>query len=135
MKGRVEYRAYDVRESKMFFSDINSEVNDDSREFYPLCFWIGYKGAKELILSEYIGLKDRNQKKIYEGDIVKFRSHPSKEIIGEVYYCNEKARFEIKSADEFEKAKGTWSISNFSHITYVEVIGNIYENAMFSVGL
>ena len=78
---------------------------------------IYYKG--EIIkktLGQYTGLTDRNEKKIFEGDIVEY-----KDEYGKIVYHDNEAMFVI----EFD----TWC-TDFDHITgnEIEVIGNIHDN-------
>ena len=69
----------------------------------------------EVVLMQYTGLKDKNKKEIYEGDIISFGDNK-----GVVFY--EQAEF---------RAKYKYCIENLSEVLYfdkVEIIGNIYEN-------
>lgn len=70
----------------------------------------------------YTGLKDKNGKEIYEGDIVQIKINDYGNWVWEKYtviYDQSKVRFCLKNDDE------EWS---FTSANEIEVFGNIYEN-------
>lgn len=75
---------------------------------------------KDVILMQSTGLFDKNNKEIFEGDIVL--------VLGSLYtvfYDIEKGSYRLKPHDD------RWLVdymSNFSHGGNFEVVGNIYEN-------
>lgn len=78
-------------------------------------------GKDGYLLMQYTGLKDKNGKEIYEGDIVRGRSYgfpTTRNYIGVVEYWYN--GFSVKE----NKDKGIRDGLN----TTFEVIGNIYEN-------
>jgi uncharacterized phage protein (TIGR01671 family) len=87
---------------------------------------------KHYELMQYIGLKDKNGKEVYEGDIVKFMDEET--IYSDCGY--EYNEFINTGKIIFNKELMGWDITNrnmdleeiWHYSEYIEVIGNIYEN-------
>jgi len=60
----IKFRAWDKEKKKMYYKDlIIGNYAIGSHEFGP-------KKPNEVILMQYIGLKDKNGKEIFEGDLI-----------------------------------------------------------------
>ena len=114
---KIKFRAWHLHENKMY-------------DVYNLDLLFGRCWSKErrecllgcdIELMQYTGLKDKNGKEIYEGDIVNY-SHPrTNEIIRTVTFKH--GAFGIEGI--YEKTHIIFGNILDNHI---EVIGNIYEN-------
>ena len=101
-----EVLGIDILHKEIFFSNENVDCYE-------------HKDVKDIELMEYTELKDKNNKEIYEGDIVTLHNGKYK-----VIFNTEEARFVLRD-DEFEMNIPFTNNNN----KRMEVIGNIYENS------
>ena len=125
MQDRFKFRVvyYNDVEKKYFIFEPDLISADGTARAYAY----GESGADEyydtVTLNQCTGLKDKNGRLIYEGDIVRFYS-----LYGHV-------TFEIKWSEEFATFGYEDNETDFSElgrlydeVAFVEVLGNIYEN-------
>jgi len=91
--------------------------------------------AKNWELLDYTGLKDKNGKEIYEGDIIKGEIETLQHIKGRVYIESEHGRHwgcfiadgpEGKDFGSWDMRQLCWGVDEYT--PHCEIIGNIYEN-------
>lgn len=107
----IKFRAWDTWNQCMFF--MNEDLSNSMSKFFE-----GYEhlndGENEPVLMQYTGLKDKNGKEIYEGDLM---IHP--EFQGTV-------KLQVRIVDGCTYLDA-WDCIR-TDLTKGEIIGNIHEN-------
>jgi uncharacterized phage protein (TIGR01671 family) len=110
----IKFRAWDKCKSRMVFFDLwDSEVS------IP---------ASDSPIMQYIGLKDKNGREIYEGDILKDENNKHYNVVP---MCGGLSLINIKYYGQQHNeliASPTNDIQNASWIENQEVIGNVWGN-------
>lgn len=118
MNREIKFRAWD---------NVNNQMLDVQELNFEDCFYGGYTTVRttmysdyfdirEMPIMQYTGLKDKNRKEIYEGDILKGTFYgfpmPEYDYVFQIYWD--------------EKEKGF--MASYFEPSECEVIGNIYDN-------
>jgi len=129
----IKFRAWDkelkVMEyfgPKFYVDDEYFELNFEPTELEgetPL-----FETNQKLILMQYTGLKDKNEKEIYEGDIIENKTSKTWKGKYKVYYESEFMSFLFEG---IENEDDYYRFETFSDKKDWEIIGNIYENPEF----
>jgi len=120
----IKFRAWDEKNNYWIYGDqpknddlFIENVNPKNNTIYEITHW------KDTILMQYTGVKDKNGKEIYEGDIVQIKYALSSNK-GIVEYIHDKYSINSKKYDMFYDYNGE-KIFSWNEL---EIIGNIYEN-------
>lgn len=137
----IKFRAWDEKIKHMFACDSGKHALlitfDGKIVDSGVPFTSQIKIHDDLVLMQFTGIKDRNGKEIYEGDIVKLM-HRKNEKGGWISNSNEIGKVEFNSdwgvrfycKDKTQRTSIHWRAegNKFSEASEVEVIGNIYQN-------
>lgn len=121
----IKFRAWDKKQNCMDdFSDMFIRTNEDIYEEAGIKYdtpnlEVERVNTGRYEIMQYTGLKDKNGKEIYEGDIVIMKDDP--EDIGSVAWDSHDMEWVISMATTECKMGGYWSYE-------LEVIGNIHDN-------
>ena len=134
----IKFRAWDKQHKEMTmvntlsFNLSTMNRNEEYRLNYIIEFKLGSlvrQDGENMILMQYIGLKDGHGKEIYEGDIVKADSS---------YHIWGGAKLKVFYGEvKFEPERGYYCVFKDTNRTdidknHIEVIGNIYQNPELS---
>jgi uncharacterized phage protein (TIGR01671 family) len=118
----IKFRAWDSKAKEMDYSDPLDDLSRSYRWFYSL---EDRDSSNNIFLMQFTGLKDKNGKEIYEGDIVHFI---------EKFYPKFK-NFRIRWGDgawevyaELPNEDNLWFALDRDLAFKAEVIGNVWEN-------
>ncbi len=119
----IKYRAWLIPKGKMYPVEALNFHPENGEVTYVFITEHAYGiPVKDVILREFTGLKDRQGKEIYEGDILRIE-----DATAQVIFWERPPEFGLNFHHNEDKWCEDWNLSDDSE--RMEIVGNIYENA------
>lgn len=84
-------------------------------------------GGDEYVVQQYIGLRDKNGKEIYEGDIIQYNVGSSYDNMSFIVKWSNDSLSWIFQSKSGEVLSNCWT-PNGNRFNFIEIKGNIFEN-------
>ncbi len=148
MSREIEYRGKDIKTNEWiyggYFKHLKrtpSPIGDSIKEgdYQSLIIKSGFSDwnmpkplncfeVNEQTVGQYSGLKDKNDKKIYEGDLFYYR-----ECLRQVIYREDNLSFMaiVPLKEDSNRGKCSFYLRDINteyHLSKIEIVGNIYDN-------
>jgi uncharacterized phage protein (TIGR01671 family) len=109
----IKFRCYDITEKTMYY-----DIQDHNKGYLNFAYYLD--NTESFIIEQYTGLKDKNGKEIYEGDIIAY----------EQMRIFESECFEVIFLEgAFKRKNKNYDLRDLTvFIDKIEIIGNIHEN-------
>lgn len=117
----IKFRAWDGRNKRMIF-DFEKEP---SGGYLDDCGYLIKYNTWELM--QFTGLRDKNGKECYEGDVTKREYEPGKFVTEQIIFKSDAGRFSFYH--EYPDGSKGWTSLYSGHKVFPwEIIGNVHEN-------
>lgn len=120
---KLKFRLWDKKQGKIInYEEMQISIVEGKIQIADILDFC--RAVEDFELMQFTGLKDKNGKEIYEGDIclvsLKYfdiKNEKSKVIFKDGCFC-----FQYGFSDDYVKTYNAWDVNS------IEVIGNIYED-------